>query len=74
MIQGFGCTVSRPVNFGLHNWMFIYLLKNNFVREKNIKKKTNFISWDEYYAESILELAIRNWLMGYIEQSEIPII
>ena len=39
MIQGFGCTVSRPVNFGLHNWMFIYLLKNNFVREKNIKKK-----------------------------------
>jgi len=53
--------------------MFIYLLKNNFVREKNIKK-TNFISWDEYYAESILELAIRNWLMGYIEQSEIPII
>ena len=46
--------------------MYFFCTKNN--------QKADFISWDEHYAESILELAIRNWLMGYIEQSEIPII
>ena len=46
--------------------MFLFMVKNN--------KGSGCISSDENYAESILELVVRNWLMGYIEQSEIPII
>ena len=42
-IQGFGYTVGRPANFGLHDWLFIYLFKNSFVRQKNIKKKKRIL-------------------------------
>ena len=56
------------------SWLndYFFYKKNIFVQK--ICLKLSFISWDEHYSESILELAIRNWLMGYIEQSEIPII